>query len=364
MNSRLKSILYSSPYVIVALVFAMSSDTSLSSNGSNSAQTLLAQGQINPNSTSTEQELPQSIFTSAEQQLLTEGNSFEIDNVTFSHHTATINGIQLHYVMGGEGDPVVLLHGWPQTWYEWRHVMPDLAKNYTVIAPDLRGIGDSSKPPTGYDGKTVAEDIHQLVTQLGFNSTYLVGHDIGVLAAYPYAAEYPSEVKKLAVMESLIPGFFPPPTPGTPPVWHIFFHQAPDVPEALIQGQEREYLTWFYRNEAYNPDAITEADIDEYVSHYSAPGAMRAGFEYYRAVPEDTMQNLNYSKTKLTIPVLAMGAGYSPILGGNVSMSAIIYGMQQVAENVTAVKVPNSGHWIPEEQPKFLVEQLTKFFNQ
>ena len=106
---------------------------------------------------------------------------------------------------------------------------------------------------TGYDGKTVAEDIHQLVTKLGFNSIYLVGHDIGVLVAYPYAAEYPSEVKKLVAMESPLPGFFPPPTPGIPPVWHIFFHQAPDVPEALIQGQEREYLTWFYRNEAYNP---------------------------------------------------------------------------------------------------------------
>ena len=131
------------------------------------------------NSTSAGQPQSQSNFTSAEQQLLTEGNSFEIDNVTFSHHTATINGIQLHYVIGGKGDPVVLLHGWPETWYEWRHVMPDLAKNYTVIAPDLRGIGDSSKPPTGYDGKTVAEDIHQLVTKLGFNSTYLVGHDIG-----------------------------------------------------------------------------------------------------------------------------------------------------------------------------------------
>ena len=165
------------------------------------------------NSTSAGQPQSQSNFTSAEQQLLTEGNSFEIDNVTFSHHTATINGIQLHYVIGGKGDPVVLLHGWPETWYEWRHVMPDLAKNYTVIAPDLRGIGDSSKPPTGYDGKTVAEDIHQLVTKLGFNSTYLVGHDIGELVAYPYAAEYPSEVKKLVVMESPIPGFFLLPLP-------------------------------------------------------------------------------------------------------------------------------------------------------
>ncbi len=102
-----------------------------------------------------------------------------MDNMTFSHHTASVNGIQLHYVIGGHGDPVVLLHGWPETWYAWHHVMPALAKNYTVIAPDLRGLGDSSKPPTGYDGKTVAEDIHQLVTQLGFKTIFLVGHDMG-----------------------------------------------------------------------------------------------------------------------------------------------------------------------------------------
>jgi hypothetical protein len=104
---------------------------------------------------------------------------FDNGNVTFSHHMVSVNGIQLHYVIGGLGDPIVLLHGWPETWYEWRHIMPALAKNYTVIAPDLRGLGDSSKPLTGYDGKTVAEDIHQLVTQLGFKTIFLVGHDIG-----------------------------------------------------------------------------------------------------------------------------------------------------------------------------------------
>ena len=125
---------------------------------------------------------PRANFTSTELQLPTKGNSFEIGNVTFSHHTTLVNGIQLHYVIGGQGDPVVLLHGWPETWYEWRHVMPALAENYTVIAPDLRGHGDSSKPPTGYDGKTLAEDIYQLVTKLGYKSIFLVGHDVGVLA--------------------------------------------------------------------------------------------------------------------------------------------------------------------------------------
>jgi pimeloyl-ACP methyl ester carboxylesterase len=136
--------------------------------------------------------------------------SFEIDNVTFYHHMASVNGIQLHYVIGGQGDPVVLLHGWPQTWYEWRHIMPALAKNYTVIAPDPRGLGDSSKPITGYDSKTVAEDIHQLVAQLGFKDIFLVGHDWGAQTAYSYAAAHPNNVSKLVLMDFSFPGFLPP----------------------------------------------------------------------------------------------------------------------------------------------------------
>src|SRR5918994_5558445 len=137
--------------------------------------------------------------------------SFEIDNTTFSHHTASVNGIRMHYVIGGQGDPVVLLHGWPQTWYEWHKVMPALAKNYTVIVPDLRGLGDSSKPFTGYDGNTTAEDIYQLLSQLGLNQKiYLIGHDIGVLTAYSYAASHPNNVSKLVILDVPVAGFSPP----------------------------------------------------------------------------------------------------------------------------------------------------------
>jgi pimeloyl-ACP methyl ester carboxylesterase len=296
-----------------------------------------------------------------EQRQLLEGISFQIDNVTFSHHMATVNGIQMHYVIGGQGDPIVLLHGWPETWYAWRHVMPALAKNYTVIAPDLRGLGDSSKPLTGYDGKTVAEDIHQLVTQLGFKTIFLVGHDIGTQVAYSYAAAHPTEVEKLAVMDFTMPGFAP---PGITPRWWFFFHQTPDVPEALVQGKEMEYLSWHLRGLASNPSAITQEDINEYVSHYSAPGGMRAGFEYYRAFPEDAIQNQNYSQTKLTMPVLALGAAYIPVLGGNITMPTIVYGMQQLAENVQGIRVPNSGHFIAEEQPQFVINQLSNFFGR
>jgi pimeloyl-ACP methyl ester carboxylesterase len=297
-------------------------------------------------------------LSSVQKQQLSEGISFQIDNVTFSHRMASVNGIQLHYVIGGQGDPVVLLHGWPQTWYEWRHVMPALAQNYTVIAPDLPGLGDS-KPPTGYDTKTVAAYIHQLVTQLGFKSIFLVGHDIGTLVSYPYAAAYPSEVKKLVVIESAIPGFFP---PDRLPAWWNIFNQVPDVPEFLVEGKEREFLLWFYQNEAYNSAAITQEAIDEYVSKYSAPGGMRAGFEYYRAIPEDTIQNLNYSKTKLTMPVLAIGAGYHKY-EGNVTLPLNIYSMKQLAQNVTGIIVPNTGHWIPEEQPEFVATLLNDFFS-
>ena len=245
----------------------------------------------------------------------------------------------MHYVIGGHGDPVVLLHGWPETWYEWRHVMPALAKNHIVIAPDLRGLGDSSKPPTDYDGKS---------------------HDIRTFIAYSYAAAHPSEVKRLAVMEAPIPGFFP---PVRPLLWWVPFHQTPDVPEALVQGKELTYLSWFYHHLAYNPAAITQADINEYVSHYSAPGGMRVGFEYYRAIPQDAIQNMNYSKTKLTMPVLGLGGGYTPAFGGNVTMPSVVYGMKMVAQNVQGITVPNSGHWIPEEQPVFLVKLLDNFFS-
>jgi pimeloyl-ACP methyl ester carboxylesterase len=340
--------LHSSLFVLIAIGLVMSTSIVIFISSSISTQTLLAQQQ------------PRANLTSTAQQLLPEGNSFEIDNVTFSHHTANVNGIQLHYVMGGHGDPIVLLHGWPETWYAWHKVMPALAKNYTVIAPDLRGLGDSSKPPSGYDGKTVAEDIHQLVTQLGFKSIYLVGHDIGVFVAYPYAAAHPTEVKGLAVWEAPIPGFF---VPGNPPLWWVLFHQTPDVPETLVQGRELPYLSWFYQHLAYDPAAITQEAINEYVSHYSVPGGMRAGFEYYRAIPQDAMQNQNYSKTNLTMPVLTLQGGYIPVFGGNITMSSIEYGMKQLAQNVTGITVPNSGHWIAEEQPVFLAKLLNTFFS-
>jgi pimeloyl-ACP methyl ester carboxylesterase len=290
--------------------------------------------------------------------------SFEIDNTTFSHHSASVNGIQMHYVIGGEGDPVVLLHGWPQTWYEWRHVMPALAKNYTVVVPDLRGLGDSSKPVTGYDGNTTAEDIYQLLTQLKLGQKiYLVGHDVGAQTAYSYAAIHPNNVSKLVIMDFVFPGFYPPNLEGVC-CWWFSFHQTRDVPELLTAGNEREYLSWHYRGLAYNPEAITESDIDTYVSSYSAPGGMRAGFEYYRAFPINEEQNKVLSETKLQMPVLALGGDIYPALGGDAPGNFALDSTQGLAENTRGVIVPLSGHYIAEEQPDFLIKELVKFFNE
>ena len=162
-------------------------------------------------------------------------------------------------------------------------------------------------------------------------------------------------------MEYIFPGFTPPQLEGK--VWWFPFHQTPDLPEALVEGKETMYLSWFYHNLAYNPAAITQTDINEFVSHYSAPGGMRDGFNYFRAFPEDAIQNENYSKTKLTMPVLAVGAGYIPAFGGNVTINYALYGMQALAQNVRGIQVPNSGHWIPEERPDFVIKLLDNFFD-
>ena len=340
-NEKKNSIVNSSCFLLIAVFIVTATSISVIEIASSQSQVTMAQQQ---------QEQPQVNQTSS---VLMEGISFDIDNVTFSHHMATVNGIQLHYVIGGHGDPVVLLHGWPQTWYEWRHVMPALAKNYTVIAPDLRGLGDSSKPTTGYDGKTVAEDIHQLVAQLGFKDSFLVGHDLGALVAFSYAAAHPDEVRRLVILDVPITGIGQ--ALNSTRLWHIPFHMVRDIPETLVEGKEREYLTWFYSNYSYNPAAITKEDIDEYVSHYSAPGGMRAGFEYYRAFQIDAEQIKEYSKVKLPMPVLALG-------GENSFGTAPLDSMQSISTNVRGGIVPLSGHWIAEENPKFLIQQLFNFF--
>ena len=281
------------------------------------------------------------------------------NNNTLVHQKDFVNNVTLHYVIGGQGDPILLLHGWPETWYEWRHIIPELiANNYTIIAPDLRGLGDSEKPQTGYDKKTVAEDIYQLIKKLGYGKIYLVAHDLGGPVAYSFAAAHPEKVKKMVILDTLLPGFGVEKAAKFSPngIWHLSFHAVRDLPEKLIDGQEDTYLNWFYDHYSYNQSAITSKDREEYIKQYSKPGALRAGFEYYRAIFEDAEQNKEYAKGKLLdIPILIIG-GEAGV--GNLTTSSF----QMVANNVTGITLPNTGHFIPEERPNFLIKQILEFF--
>ncbi len=285
-----------------------------------------------------------------------------------THHYAAVDDVMIHYVMAGpalgKAPVVVLLHGWPQTWYEWRHIIPGLAERTTVIAPDLRGLGDSSRPLTGFDKKTVANDIWRVLHEtLKIDRFFLVGHDWGGPTAFALTAAHRDAVRRLAILDVTIPGCGGDFSQGGRR-WHHQFHLTPDLPEALTQGREDIYLAWFYRTFAYRPDAVGPEDLKEYVRTYAQPGAMRAGFGYYRAMMQDVADNkVEIAKGKLTMPVLAMGGavsyphgrGRGPECGES---------LKRVADNVRALTVPECGHFIPEEQPAFLLKELLAFFGE
>jgi pimeloyl-ACP methyl ester carboxylesterase len=209
-----------------------------------------------------------------------------------------------------------------------------------------------------------------LVSQLGFNQQiFLVAHDVGAQTAYSYVADHPNNVTKLVIMDFPYPGFLPPEFGENGP-WWFAFHQTPNLPESLVEGKEREYVSWFFKGLAYNPSAITEEGIDIFANHFSSPGTARAAFEYFRAFPVDAEQNKESAKTKITIPVLALGGDIYPALGGDIypALGGDIPGnfalssLQSLATNVNGVTVLFSGHWIPEERPDFVLDQLSKFF--
>ena len=276
-----------------------------------------------------------------------------------THHTAELGDVRLHYVTCGQGPAVVLLHGWPQTWWEWRRIMPALSQRYTVIAPDMRGLGDSSCPQSGYDKRTVANDIWRLVNgTLGHKRFFLVGHDWGGPTAYALAHAHPEAIEKLAIVDVVIPFGTPDALTWGGKRWHHGFHWVQDLPEALVAGRERLYLSWFYTNLAYNPAAITPEDVDEYVRAYSQPGVLRAGFEYYRATPTDIAHNNEHMKTKLRMPVLAVGGE-----GGKGRGIQVLENMKELATDVRGGAIPQCGHWVPEERPEELAKTLLGFFS-
>ena len=267
---------------------------------------------------------------------------------------ANIAGEKIHYATGGTGPCVLLLHGFAETSRMWNPILPVLAERFTVIAPDLPGIGESSIPSGGMDMKAAAIQIHDLVRSLGVTKARVVGHDIGLMVAYAYAAQFPSEVEKLVVMDAFLPG-----VQGweliynDPHYWHFRFNGA--TPEALVKGRETTYLAYFWNDLAADKNhSVPEADREAYLKAYSRPGRMRASWEYFVSWPQGAKDFAQMAQTKLTMPVLSIGGDKS--LG--VPLAAQ---MKLVATDVTVVIVKNSGHWILEEQPKQTTDALVKF---
>lgn len=286
----------------------------------------------------------------------------------FHHGTALVNGVRLHYVEGGQGAPILLLPGWPQSWYAWRYVMPQLVQaGRRVIALDPRGMGDSERPASGYDMQTVASEVHGLVEALGLladGPIDVVGHDIGAWIGYAYAAGWPAYVKRLAVFDSALPGVTPLLANGIPSeeanmkTWHFAFNRLPDLPEILLKGREREFLTWLFHAKSVHNWAIAPADLDEYVRVNSAPGALRAALSYYRHQfsQQGLAESRQRAERKLGIPVLAFGAqqGVGTVL---------IETMKLVADDVRGGVLNACGHYMPEEAPRTVARLIIEFVN-
>ncbi len=280
-------------------------------------------------------------------------------NITFGR--AEVNGIRIYYRIAGSGEPVVLLHGFPETSNAWRKVMPALAAHYTVLAPDLRGFGDSDRPDDGYDKRTVAEDVHQLVQQLGLGPINLVSHDVGMMVAYAYASAYPAEVRRLVLMEAALPGL------GLeklydadkyPRMYHLPLFEAPNgLAEALITGREKMFVRHFMQQQAYNTAALEDDVLEGYADRLAAPGALHAGIAYFRAHKMDAEHNRDHAKTKLSMPVLTVG--------GTASFGADLEGeIRPLVNNMRTVMVEDCGHYLAEEQPQRLVHELLSFFRE
>lgn len=278
----------------------------------------------------------------------------------FKSEYADVNGVKLHYVEGGQGErTIVLIPGWPQTWYVWRKVMPELAKSYRVIAVDTRGMGGSSRPAGGYDTLTAASDISALMRKLNVARYSVIGHDVGMWIAYPLAAQNGNAIDKLIVTEALIPGVTPTPPMLLPPemnagLTQFMFNQLPDLPEFLVAGREEAYMRWVIDHLAYRPDRVA---VDEYIRAYSVPGAMKSGFEYYRAIPLTVRQNQGFQGKKLTMPVLAIGG----VVGAG---ETTIDTMKLVSDNVQGAILQDCGHYTPEECPEPFLKLVQAFLRE
>jgi pimeloyl-ACP methyl ester carboxylesterase len=268
--------------------------------------------------------------------------------------TAEVDGEKLHYLMAGRGPAVLLLHGFAETSRMWRPLIPLLAEKFTVIAPDLPGIGDSSIPTDKIDMITSSNRIHAPIHSLGIEKARVVGHDIGLMVAYAYAAQFPAETEKLVVMDAFLPGVAGwEPIYNAPNIWHFRFNG--EYPEKLVQGRERTYFEYFWNVLAADKTrSIPEEDRKAYTEAYSKPGRMRAAWTYFASWPQLAKDFAQLSRTKLTVPVLSIGGEKS--LGNQLAEQ-----MKLVATDVTVVVLKDTGHWILEERPKETTDALVKF---
>ena len=278
---------------------------------------------------------------------------------TFTSRYVDIGGLQLHAVIGGKGRPLLLVHGWPQTWYQWRLVMPALAQDFQVIAVDQRGIGLSDKPKSGYDSGTQANDLVALMEALGHKRFAVVGFDTGMPIAYALAADHPDRIERMVIGEGSIPGVSPStplvsPGPINKRLWHIGFNRVgPEVNEALVRGREDIYFGAEYAGSAGTP--LPDYIVKYYVERFaSSPDALRGSFEWYRAIDTDTADNERRKTRRLTLPILGVGGSKS---GGEGAAKT----MKLVADNVQSAVIPGSGHWVAEESPDKLLAVLIPF---
>jgi pimeloyl-ACP methyl ester carboxylesterase len=275
-------------------------------------------------------------------------------NKSIASRTAEIQGVKLHYLTAGRGPPLILLHGYAETSLMWRPIMPLLAQRFTVIAPDLPGIGDSGIPADGLDMKNAAIRIHALARSLKVEKASVVGHDIGLMVAYAYAAQFPAEVEKLVVMDAFLPGVGDwQAVYNNPGFWHFRFNGP--TPEALVQGRERTYFEHFWNDFAADKArSIPEADRKAYAAAYARPGRMRAGWAYFVSFQQAARDFAQLSQIQLTMPVL--------VIGGEKALGDVLgQQMKQVASRVTIVILKDTGHWVLEERPEDTTNALVKF---
>ncbi|MEU6393677.1 alpha/beta hydrolase [Streptomyces sp. NPDC046939] len=280
----------------------------------------------------------------------------------FSHRWVDADGVRLHAVQGGrpDGPAVVLLAGFPQTWWAWREVMPQLADRFRVVALDLPGQGHSKRPHISYDTHTVAAHVHAAVRALGVSTYWLAAHDIGAWVAFSLALRYRSALHGLALLDAGIPGITLPDAVPTDPgqaykTWHFAFHLVPDLPETLLTGREREYVGWFLKAKTRSSATFDDADIERYAASVAADGGLRASLAYYRDAAESARKNHEaLARQRLTVPLLG-------ISGSHGSIPDMAASLEPWADRTTGVVVPDAGHFIPDEQPGAVAAALTDF---